>query len=138
MALDQAAYSGRDITITFDGGVTRWKSYSMSINRATTDASGADSDYDEVLRTRKMMEITLTGLVGANVSTERNFSTSPGGGTTLPDEGDVITDWDVAAGADTILPDITEFENIRVLTMRLTGDEGAQQWELTARSGVLN
>lgn len=143
MALSQNAYSGRDIDVTIGVGaassVTRWKSYSMEVTRATVDASGADSDYDEVLRSKKILNITLTGLVGAATSSERSFAASPGSGTILPLEGQEITGYfTVKSGSDNILPDISDFTKVKVLTMKVTGDEGAQQWELTARSGVLN
>jgi len=127
MALTQPRYIGRDLTITADGAKTIWNTFSITIRDNTEDATASDSTLDEIVRTTEILEGECTGFVG-----------SVNNAGTLPAKGDAITDLAVAAGADTLLPTITGFTNIKVTDVTYDFARGPATFRFAFRSGVLN
>lgn len=127
MAITAPRLIGRNLTVTADGGKTIWTNLRATIRDNTDDATAADSTLDEVVRTQGILEGELSGFLGA-----------VNNGGTLPAKGDSITDFAVTAGADSVIPDISGFTNIKVLSVQYDFARGPATFNLQFRSGVLN
>ena len=127
MALSTPRIIGRQLTVTADGAVTIWDTVACAIKFNTEDATASDSTLDEAVNTTKMLTGTVSGFLG-----------SVNNGGTLPAIGDVISDLNVAVGADTVIPVISAFTNIKVTDVKYDFKKGPGTWSFDFRSGMLN
>jgi len=128
MAITTPRIIGRDGVLTCDGVKTKWLTASVTIMSNTENATAADSTLDEVVRTTKMLSGTITGYLGA-----------ANNGATLPQEGDVISDFDFMVETDeSVFPDISDFTNVKVLSTKYDLALGPANFSFDFRSGVLN
>jgi hypothetical protein len=108
MALSTARIIGRDLTVTASGTKTIWNSFNVNFTANTDNATAADSTLDEVVITTKLAEVTCGGFLG-----------SVNNGGTLPAIGATISDLAVAVGADTVIPSVGAYTNMKVLTAKV-------------------
>lgn len=127
MALSTPRIIGRQLTVTCDGAKTIWNTLSLDFAFDNDAASAADSTLNEIVHTTKQLSGTLTGFLG-----------SVNNGGTLPEVGDTISDLAAAVGADTILPSLAAYTNIKVTTVNYSTQQGPATWSFSFRSGVLN
>ena len=126
MALTTARIIGRDVAITCDGSKTIWSTATLDFNSTTEDATAADSTISEDVFTTKRLKLTLTGLLG-----------SVNNGGTLPAVGATISDLAVKVGTDSILPDLTDYTDIKVTDVKYEAKKGPATWSVEAMSGLL-
>ena len=128
MAITLPRVIGRDGVLTCDGTKTKWLTASVTVSSNTENATAADSELDEVVRTTKLLAGTVTGYLGA-----------ANNGATLPQEGDTITDLDFLVETDeSVFPDISDFTNVKVLSTKYDLALGPGSFSFDFRSGVLN
>lgn len=130
MALTTQRIIGQQLTIKIGDSITKWREISVVINESTDDAQGSDEYEEGVVRVGGHIEIKVTGFLGA-----------VNNGATLPMPGDEIlpADLSIAVGADTVLPVLTQYTNIKVVApINYNFTKGAATFEFNARSAVLN
>ena len=127
MALSTARIIGRQLTVTCTGAKTIWDRLGLKFEFQTADASAADSTLDEAVFTRKLLTGNLSGFLG-----------SVNNGGTLPAVGDTISDLAVAVSADTTIPSLAAYTNIKVLDASYDYEAGPAKWGFSFRSGLLN
>lgn len=131
MALTTPRIIGRDLTVTATAGtltsLTIWNTVKVAFKKTDEDATAADSILDEGVFTTKRAVFTVDGYQGAINN-----------GTTLPAVGDTIAGFATAVGADSTLPDLSAYTNIKVLTVDYDYKKGPATFTFTAQSGMLN
>lgn len=127
MALNTEKIVGHQLDVTASGDITDWQDFGITITDNTSDATGSDSTQDEVVVETERLELECSGFLG-----------SANNGGTLPAKGDLITDLAVKVGADSVLPNISRFSNIRITEVKYDFKKGPANFSFKARSGVLN
>ncbi len=123
---------GRQVAITTTGligggnSVTIWQELGLTFAADTANATAADSTLNETVITTMMLEGTLSGFLGVINS-----------GATLPLVGAAVAGLAVAVGADSVIPSLTNYTNMKITRAeyRLSGEPGT--FSLAFRSGVL-
>jgi hypothetical protein len=127
MALTTPRIIGPQLAVTADGGKTIWDTISLNLTKNKVDATASDSTLEEGVFTNKKLTGTISGWLG-----------SVNNGGTLPDVGDTISDLAVAVGADTVLPSLTAYTNIKVTNTKYDFSAGPAKWSFDFESGMLN
>lgn len=128
MAITTDRIVGTQLTVTADGVKTLWQNFEISFEEETKDASAADSDEAEDVHVRRRLTGKCTGFLGA-----------VNNGGTLPMIGDAISDLAVAVGADSALPSLTGYTNIKVVgPVKYSFQDGPATFEFNFKSGRLN
>lgn len=127
MALSTPRIIGRDLTVTAAGSKTKWNDISLTFTANTDNGTAADSTQDEVVITTIILEGSISGFLG-----------SVNNGATLPAVKDTISDLAVTVGADSVLPSLAAYTNIKVLKCAYNFKAGPADFSFDFRSGVLN
>lgn len=127
MATTLSRIIGRNLTVTVAGVKTIWTDLSLSFSADEDNATAADSVLRESVFTTASLEGTLSGYQG---------SVNHGG--TLPALGDAISDLAVAEGANSLIPSLASYTNIKVSKVDYRWQQGPATWEFSFGSGKLN
>lgn len=131
MALSTPRIIGRQLTLTVTGfpanTATIWQNLTVGFTGNTANATAADSTLDEVVLTTALLEASIDGYLG-----------SVNNGGTLPAVGATVTNLAVAVGADSVIPSLTNYTNIKVIKADYKFQQEPSTWALSLRSGVLN
>jgi hypothetical protein len=107
--------------------LTDWDTVGFTERDNTSDAGGSDSTQDEVVVETEILEIDASGFLGS--------SNNAG---TLPQKGDLLTLITAKVGTDSIIPDYSRYQNVRITEAKYDLAKGAGKFSWKARSGVLN